>query len=254
MEARFIQLTEASDPGVSASQIAASLMRERYLDELCARLPADLSLEGRGEIRRELELHLESLIEARQEMGESESDALAKALTQFGAVPVLAQEWKEQAPRLGWVRVAGLATASMLFTLTTVFSTALNLVVINWGNPGGNLVVALLLGPLIPLVLGAKWSQTHRRTPRRYGLPVLASLTSLMFTVLASPPFDWVPVPFDLGNGTEVGATGARVVWSLCHLSVWLMVTLSATGLGDSVRQLAEGLKLRERIKALALW
>ena len=43
-------------------------MRERYLDELCAKLPADLSQEGRAEIRRELEIHLEALIDARLDL------------------------------------------------------------------------------------------------------------------------------------------------------------------------------------------
>lgn len=254
MEARLIQATETTDRGASASQIAASLMRERYLDELCAKLPADLSQEGRAEVRRELEIHLEALIEARHEMGETESEALAKALTQFGAVPVLAQEWKEQAPRFGWARVAGLATASVIFSLTTVLFSILTFITINWGSPSSNLVTALLLGPLIPMVLGAMWSKTHRRTPRRYGLPFLAGLTSVAFTALSPMPFDWVAFPMVFDNGTELGTMGAKAIWSLCHLSVWLIVTLSVAGLGDSVRQLAEGLRLRERIKSLALW
>jgi hypothetical protein len=254
MEARLIQATDTAESGPTASHIAATLMRERYLDELCAKLPPDLSQEGRAEIRRELEIHLDALIDARREVGESESEALAKALTQFGAVPVLAREWKEQAPRLGWARCAGLVTASGLFSLTTVLFSILTCITINLGSPGGNLVVALLLGPLIPLVLGAKWSQTHRQTPRKYGLPLLAGLTSLTFTALTPLPFEWAAAPFYLANGAEIGAWGTKVVWSLCHLSVWLIVTLSAAGLGDSVRQLAEGLRLRERLKALALW
>ena len=125
---------------------------------------------------------------------------------------------------------------------------------INWGSPSSNLVIALLLGPLIPLGLGGLWSQTHRRLPRKYGLPFLAGLTSLAFTALSPAPFDWMPFPIIFDNGTELGAMGTKAIWSLCHLSVWLIVTLSAAGLGDSVRQLAEGLRLRERMKSLALW
>jgi hypothetical protein len=254
METRFIQVTYTAGVDTSASQIAAALMRERYLDELCAKLPVDLSQEGRAEIRRELEIHLDALIEARREMGETESEALAKALTQFGAVPMIAQEWKEQTPPFGWARLTGLATASVIFTLTTILFSILTMVTINWGNPSSNLVIALLLGPLIPLSLGALWSQTHRRTPRKYGLPFLAGMTSLAFTALSPMPFDWAPVPIVFDNGTELGAMLVKAIWSMCHLSVWLIVTLSVAGLGDSVRQLAEGLKLRERMKALALW
>ncbi len=255
METRLVHVTDATESfGSESSRIAAALMRERYLDELCAKLPPDLSHEGRAEIRRELELHLEALIDARRELGESEFEAQARALTQFGAVPVLAEEWKEQAPRFGWARLIGLATASTIFTLTTALFSLLAMLTINWGGPSSNLVVALLMGPFIPLTLGGMWARTHRRTPRRYGLPTLSGLLSLAFTTLSPLPHDFMPVPIVFSNGTELGPMWVKAVWSLCHLCVWLIVTLSAAGLGDSVRQLAEGLKLRERLKSLALW
>ena len=253
MEARLVQ-PAATETGATASQIASRLMRERYLDDLCAKLPAGLSQEGRAEIRRELEIHLEALVDARLELGETEADALAKALTQFGAVPVLTQEWKDQAPRFGWARLTGLSIAATIFSLTTVLFSILTLATINWGSPSSNLVVGALLGPLLPMVFGATWSRVHRQKPRKYGLPILAAATSLAFTTLSPVPFDWASFPIVFDNGSELGAMGSKAIWSLCHLSVWMIVMLSVAGLGDTVRQLAEGLKLRERLKVLALW
>lgn len=136
------QIMPATAPGANP---ALEPQIEDYLDHVCAPLVGRVSYSRRQALRAELVEHLEALIEAREELGESRDVAVRRALRQFGEPEQIAHQWLQEwakaepatetmweaarrgilyfapAAVLGWVLMGELshrsATGTELFTL-----------------------------------------------------------------------------------------------------------------------------------------
>ncbi len=69
---------------------------EAYLDQVLAPLTRQLSAFHRDELRRELGAHLWERVDAYQELGKSEDDAVTEALKQFGGAEDFLREWRRE--------------------------------------------------------------------------------------------------------------------------------------------------------------
>jgi hypothetical protein len=70
---------------------------ETYLDTLCAKLSETLTEEQRQAYRAEIREHLETMIEAHEELGALPEEAVERALQQFGDTRRIAGAWEQVA-------------------------------------------------------------------------------------------------------------------------------------------------------------
>lgn len=103
----------AHHPQVEVSEQA---QLEDYLDHVLAPLVGTVPYDRRKELRAELTAHLEALVEARTELGETREQAITAALRQFGNPASIGGEWLgEWRPKSGFpLRTARLAMAYFL--------------------------------------------------------------------------------------------------------------------------------------------
>lgn len=69
---------------------------EAYLDDILAPLARRLPDAERAELRRELRAHLWGRVDAYRELGQSEDEAVAGALGQFGGAEDFARQWTRE--------------------------------------------------------------------------------------------------------------------------------------------------------------
>jgi hypothetical protein len=73
-----------------------SALIEDYLDHFCAPLVGTVPYERRQELRRELTCHLESIMDALQELGATRDEAVLDALHRFGDPQKLGAQWARE--------------------------------------------------------------------------------------------------------------------------------------------------------------
>lgn len=104
---------------------------EAYLDQVLAPLMRQLSPFHRDELRREMRAHLWGRVDAYQELGQSEDDAVTEALRQFGgAEDFLRQwrhEWKGAVPQTSLLDFQQAIRLALPFTLSALFIVSLPL-------------------------------------------------------------------------------------------------------------------------------
>lgn len=88
------QETSSYAPAVpSCGERSVEPVIEDYLDHVCAPLVGHVPYARRQTLRSELAEHLDALIEAREELGETHEDAVQQALRQFGDPATLGRQW-----------------------------------------------------------------------------------------------------------------------------------------------------------------
>ena len=188
---------------------------EAYLDQVLAPLTRRLSTFHQQELRRELRTHLWERINAYQELGMTEDDAVTEALKQFGGAEDFLRQWRlewRKTPPQAVLREIGIATrCALLLSLPALLMTCpgspmlhtLYMNQFNWlpdwlrHTPAAYITsgwTSFLLDLVaLPLVVGAS---VGRLVPQRAGLGMLAALTvelvSTNWIMLPSMPnFGW---------------------------------------------------------------
>jgi hypothetical protein len=179
---------------------------ERALRPLARRLPPG----ARQELRLEMRMHLQALIDAYCELGSTPDEALVEALRRFGDAGIIGREWQRAesgSPLLsGWPAVLSgtlLALSALGVSAMLTFPPALSAYA---------LVESLLTGPAIPLVAGFLAGRADRGQSRRTLLRLaLISLGGLVATLAMPgipPQYAWDVGPFRL-VGWGIVACGA---------------------------------------------
>ena len=78
---------------LAKSGFASDLRVDEYLNQLCAAVASSLDEAHNLEARNEMRIHIESLIEANIELGDSPELAVAHAIEQFGRSRIIKREW-----------------------------------------------------------------------------------------------------------------------------------------------------------------
>ena len=86
---------------------------EAYLDQILAPLTRRLSPSRRDELRRELREHLWARVDAYQELGQSEDEAVTEALRQFGGAEDFLRQWHRE-----WMKTTPQATLREVWQAT----------------------------------------------------------------------------------------------------------------------------------------
>jgi hypothetical protein len=197
---------ETRCPGLNLPDPSQSRI-DQYLDAVF-RAQSDLAPEVRAERRREMAVHLETLVEAWEELGQSRPEAVTSAIRQFGKAEELRAELAQEVRAPSGGRAA--VTAALL-----VWCAGFGLYLL-----GPGLYVegpfALLGAPLIPLAVGAAagYFFRKRRNIRQMllGLFVFAGGLSLLTTT---------------GPDDPTFITGA-----LLRALLWVLTGASTCGLG----------------------
>lgn len=192
---------------------------EAYLDQVLAPLTRRLSAFHQQELRRELRTHLQERVNAYQELGMTEDDAVTEALRQFGGAEDFLRQWQQEwrrTPPQAVLREIGLATRyALLLSIPALLMTypgspqwphmlyanqdnwppdwlrhtPVAYITSSWGSFGLDLIV-------LPIVVGAA---VGRLVPHRAGLGTLTALTVI---ITLTDWFLW-PVFLNLGRFTE---------------------------------------------------
>jgi hypothetical protein len=157
-----MRMGEQAGIPVAVEAVAARDERiEEYLDRIDAPLIGHVPRARRLELRAELALHLDALVEAHQELGATPDEAVTDALRQFGDPLHVGQEWRQVNPvcnsRRSWLRGALFGALS--------------------GGVTGIVSMALFTGPLVAarLVSADAWEAVVY-----LGLPMGASFGSVV--------------------------------------------------------------------------
>ena len=170
---------------------------EAYLDQMLAPLTRGLSAFHQGELRRELRAHLWERVDAYQELGQPEDDAVTEALRQFGGADDFTRQWQREwrtMERTSTGREIGAATLTALklcvplLVLAWIAARLLGYIVIN-ALPSTYAGSLLTLYANSLLAIGGAgffhlslWSGlVHgRRTPKRGGVGMFAALGTVI--------------------------------------------------------------------------
>jgi len=160
-------------------EVSGQAQLEDYLDHVLAPLVGTVPYNRRKELRAELTAHLEALVEARTELGETREQAITAALRQFGNPAVIGGEWLgEWRPKSGFpLRTTRLAMAYFLP------ASLLALFVINVLSPVQTPPAAFFVLTVIPTVTGFLVGLLARNRPAAgtlFGVLGLALITGLL--------------------------------------------------------------------------
>ena len=227
--------SDAGDAGDEA-------MIEGYLDRLCAPLagwPAERRDEARAEVRRHLEM-LCTRAEEEQEPGA----AVQAALRKFGEPSRIGRamarrarwdnlrrwwrdpsQWKERLVLLGFL-VSGAFGAACTVEMCRQFG---------WGH---HFWAHFIIGPLMPLVLGALLGL---RSTERWGYALIVAIALLMLTQL--------PIPGHLSHADldEAGFGDLSGVVRFAYVVMWLWNACAACGVARILAQAVRGGELGAR-------
>ncbi len=215
---------------------------DAYLDQVLAPLTRRLSRSQQEELRRELNAHLWERINASQELGQSEDDAVTEALRQFGGAEDFLKQWRREwlkTTPLATLREIGAATCTaLLLSLPALLMTCpgslvwphtlfvnqldwmpdwlrltpVAYVTSGWTSFGLNLII-------LPLAVGAA---AGRLAPQRAAVGMLAALTAEMVLT------DWYLLPAVL----NLGWFGERLSEQIFFCSVlWLPLACASAAL-----------------------
>lgn len=158
---------------------AVTAQVEDYLDHVLAPLVGRVPYDRRKQLRAELTDHLEALVEARTELGESREEATAAALRQFGDPTKIAGEWLgEWRPKSAFPpRSARLAAACFLP------ASALAWFIATVTGPGQSPPSVFFVLTVIPIFTGFVAGMLARSRPgagTMFGVLGLALITGLL--------------------------------------------------------------------------
>ncbi len=215
---------------------------EAYLDQVLAPLTHRLSAFHQQELRRELRTHLWERVNAYQELGMTEDNAVTEALRQFGGAEDFLRQWQQEwrkTPPQDILREIGIATrCALLLSIPALLITCLSSpvwlhviyqtqlawapkwmqlggftdVTSGWASFGLNLI-------LLPLAVGAA---VGRLVPHRAGLGMLTALTLEIILT------DWYLLPVVLNLGWFAERLTEQIF--ICSI-LWLPLACTAAAL-----------------------
>lgn len=212
---------------------------DAYLDQVLAPLTRRLSRFQQEELRRELRTHLWERVDAYQELGHSENDAVTGALKQFGGgddfLKQWRQEWIKTTPQVALHEIEVAMRSALLLSLPALLITCLGSpvwlrvtqpawapgwmqfcwitgVTSGWASFGLDLI-------LLPLAVGAA---VGRLAPQRAALGMLAALT------LEIALTDWYLLPAVLNLGWFTKRLSEQIF--LCSI-YWLPLACTSAAL-----------------------
>lgn len=196
---------------------------ESYLDRLCDQLQM-LPPARREEIRREVRGHLELLI-ARQS---SEPDAVQAALAQFGVAQEVGRDWAHQARRDHWRlwwRGLRWQVRTVLFSLLFIgfWGAAMTVEFCRQMQWGHHLTAWIIIGPLLPLIVGFWWGT--RVEPTRHGY-LLIGLAALIIAAFLPIPGQFAHADMD-----DAGMMNLSGLVRFTFVVLWLWSACSACGI-----------------------
>jgi hypothetical protein len=204
-----------SNPPVETAPRDARL--EAYLDRACTSLAGRLAPSERRELRAELAAHLDSLVDAYQELGSERDEAVEQALVQFGDPGLICKHWPEdRSPSTNPTAQAWRAGAAGSVLALSAFAASAALLMGDRLVAASPPVEAWLASPVVPLVAGFITGLRHGRSRR-------AAWTRLLLTGLA-------------GFGVSLLLPGvpphAAFSVAVARLCLWLVASCGTCGLG----------------------
>jgi hypothetical protein len=203
--------------------VSADTQIERYLDTLCTRLSGTLTEEQRREYRAEMQEHLDAMIEAHRELGASETEAVERALQQFGNAQRVATAWEnsvELPPKVSLrqaLRAPFRCFGGMMLVWMTAFQILLHM---ETRLPPGVMELALTLWLVgMPVLAGSATGLLTR------GRPILGTLLVMPPLHLALMLFYWLTVP-QWHEGIIQSVWMQFTSWSLTGVTAaWMVYT-----------------------------
>jgi hypothetical protein len=143
-------------PNLPVSSAAEGRIAD-YLDHVFAPLAKIIPFEKRRELRAEMREHLEALIAAYQELGDTSEGAVENALAQFGSAQSVSRRWREEWERTDPAASTQAATrlAVRWFGAATLLTAIFLLLSGAYINYSFGLSLFLLLGVGLPTAAGA---------------------------------------------------------------------------------------------------
>jgi hypothetical protein len=201
---------------------------EDYLDHVCAPLVGTVPYERRLELRSEVRCHLQTLIEAFEELGSPYNEAVDSALRQFGDPALIGREWQTQwqshrpaepfslrALRPTYLRGLACFIPALLFMWLYV--------AVDSRGPSLSVPEAQFFALVLPAALGAAigWF-----TPGRRPLGTALSILTLVLVVRAFIE----PIPFEETRGRYHEMM--LILPAIC----WMTVASAATSIAGKMR------------------
>lgn len=211
---------------------------ESYLDSLCSPVASAFGEGHDSEARSEMRTHIESLIEANIELGDSREEAIEHALVQFGKVHTVKRAWKSSMLQEQRGSLRQSIWFALMFNLIAV-AAAMTIVPIgvrfadDVGWRAASSIRELGIYAL-PAAAGLFTGMYAKRGP------VLATLFALMIML---PPMISIDA-WQTGSWTHSGAMIGRLNQLAIFLMSWLPFGCAGAGVGSLIRWM---LQRRER-------
>lgn len=235
------------------SQSSAPRRVEAYLDTVLTTLPRHLSAFQISELRREVQEHLWSRIEAYKEQGETEDDAVTAALQQFGGEQDFLKQWRKEwaeTPRRITLREVYLAGRQALIpSLTGIIGANVFYLVVQecvWHLPrldaflvtsSYNDAIGWSMGGasflLLPLFIGIKHG---RRVPKCAGVGLAAALAA----EAAVASLIYGAVAMGSNNGASTGTINMLFNFLIAMTAAWIPVAGGAAAFTGWLTRRAE--------------
>ncbi len=215
---------------------------DAYLDQVLAPLTRRLSRFHQQELRRELRTHLWERVDAYQELGHSEDDAVTEALKQFGGADDFLkqwlQEWRKTPPQAVLREIGAAMRLALLLSLPALLMTCpgspvwpqtlyasqldwvpdwlrhtpIAYITSGWGSFSFDLIV-------LPLAVG---TAVGRLVPQRAALGMLAALTAEIVLT------DWFLWPIAPNLGRFAGSLSEQIFF--CSV-LWMPLACGSAAL-----------------------
>jgi len=201
-----------------------------YLDRVVAPLVDDVPHVRRRELRAELGAHLESLVEAHLELGDTPEEALAAALRQFGPPRQVGKcwlrEWRRERPARLESPMQAARVGFLCYLTASFFAWLCSSAAVAVGNSavGGLLVLNAVVFPIVAGLL----TGILVRTLHGYGALLGCSCAALVCGIIGA--FESTPALAEVQHFPLAVLAATQVV-------IWLPLAAASGAIGGSLRR-----------------